>query len=509
MAVSLRGTCLIVCCLTFAGGCSLCAPQRADDGPVFEVTTDSIEAAVERHDVLVLLLYNGADANQSTVNSKRAFARTAGKILTLMNDPYSEFALLPSRASIATEVSAERDSVMLAQLDTAEHPLAAHRLGVHPAELPALRFVRGDASYGYKLRGPAGDFVTRTGLAVLDELKAERALASSAAASDGGDAMRVLGTLHSGASLCAFQQVAHAFRKADEPSAWPAVAFALQPESRGSGCALAAFSSPAVSPPPTVIPPASPPQAAPQAPQAPSALPPERVVLANAPAADPQHHSPTVALVMPPPPTATLTAQHLHAWVHWACLPKVAELRGPTEDAANTATFLRESVVGILWLADASEHARAEADRQLRALAQSLIEARLHGLTLLHASQSNPALEQLRAQLGLRSSASGGGAWPEFVIVRCAGSRFAGVHVLPEAVSPEAVHAFSWRFMEARDRPPLLLLLDGLHRRAAAALATAAESPASVPALLLGISIIAVLACAARWRRAVPRAKQE
>ena len=255
----------------------------------------------------------------------------------------------------------------MAQIDATTHSLAAHRLGVLPVELPSLRFVRGDATYGYKLRAKPGDFVPRTALAVLEELRMPRQLTRRAVDQPESRSMlQLVGSLHRNESVCAFQHVAHAYRKPDEHSAWPAVKFALATDSTAAPDCLSVEALRPEPPPPP--PPASaPPPVEPCAPAPPtvkhrppssrpsksSSRPPpppptvERVLLTNAPSA---HDSP-ITLEMPlarlaegveegcgdsgrPP----LDARGLHAWLHWAALPKVAQLRS----AADTAVFLRE-----------------------------------------------------------------------------------------------------------------------------------------------------------------------
>lgn len=196
-----------------ADACSLCSPQRAGDGPIFELTTDSIDAAAERHDLLVLLLYHEGETSSSTV--KGMFAKAAGRLKQALADPYLDPTLLdPSlRVSMSTVVTDERHSLMLAQIDASAHPLAAARLGVLSVELPALRVLRGDANFGYKLRGPAADFVVRTGRAVLHELNAPRRVTVATLPQQPQEGGRPTGALHVVATLgqrqgiCAVEQV--------------------------------------------------------------------------------------------------------------------------------------------------------------------------------------------------------------------------------------------------------------------------------------------------------------
>jgi hypothetical protein len=390
----LIGTLLSAALTAVVRGCSLCTPQRSTDGPVFELTTDSLDAAAERHDLLVLLLYNGGSLpskpDQQTVNAKSAYSRTAGRLLKAFNDPYLDPAILDPelRASLAVEVTDTRHTVMLAQLDANEHPLAAHRLGVHSQELPALRMLRGDATYGYKIRGPSGDFVTRTGRAVFDELKAARSPAVRLTApaeplpAVGGE-LRLLGELHSSAKACVFQQVkppsahpwhptppsrtpwdptltipprppeqvAHAFRKPDEPSVWPPVTFALHPSSSAAAVCTSLALQPRPSSPPSApkpdahtpasraapLPPPIAPPAAHAAAAADAAVPADHILMYDAPGALSMDARST--LVMPlHGGGARLSAQRLHRWVHWAALPKVAQIA----DAKGAATYLRE-----------------------------------------------------------------------------------------------------------------------------------------------------------------------
>lgn len=369
-------------------GCELCAPSRVEDGPVFELSSESIDAAAERHDLLLLLLYDGRDEGRPTKNSKAALGTTAGRLQKALEDEYLDPALISAdarrAASLSTAVDAKHRSLMVAQLDASLHPLAADRLGVHRIELPALRFVRGDASYGYKIRAPAGDFVTRTGTAVLDELNAPRALARPLLRTEPPDAaappLRLVATIHSAQSLCALQLVAHAYRKADEPSDWPPIAFALNADSTTdpNACRLPALApadvararEPALpaarvpSSPPSVRTPSSLPDArADPAPPSPTALrpsaarpPPPRpakaecIVLQRRPPAAPSTPFATRAADEWEPPTLEMPlgamrpfgAKALHAWVHWAALPKVAVLDG---SAATAATFMREGDV--------------------------------------------------------------------------------------------------------------------------------------------------------------------
>ena len=497
-------------------GCSLCTPTRAGDGPVFELTTDSLDAAAERHDLLLLLLYRGASDEPQMANAKRAFGTTAGRLHSAFNDPYLDPSILDPelRASLASEVTDERHTVMLAQLDAAEHPLALHRLGVHEAELPALRLLRGDASYGYKIRGPPDDFVTRTGLAVFDELKAERAPAvhlSEAAEADAGSHQRqprVIGTLPHGTDTCAFQRVAHAFRKDDPTSTWPAVPFAVQPT---SGECTAAALRPAPAPPPaasapsvgiparhqrTPLPPPPPPRLPPSVASSPTA-----VLMAHAPSAD----GATSTLTMPLAAGARLSAQRLHAWVHWAALPKVAPLDSP----ASVATFLREGTAGLLLHSGEGTPDREAAARRLRALAGWLESRQAHGVTLLHAPRAValPILPSTGpASAALRAAAAGAAPEEEgvvisedleerFVIIRSAGGRVAEVHVMAQPTSDvEAMRALCLRFapVAARDTPTAASTLaraahavsQQLQRVAAAAIPRAAALMSSGEALL-------------------------
>lgn len=256
-------------------GCELCATYRAGDGPVFELTALSIAEAAHQHDLLLLMFY-GKDPSEcsQTRLALSSLASTAGRLEHALSDPYLDPALISVEkrraATLATAVDHAHRSLMIGRIDLSVHREAAILLGVHQAELPALRIVRGVPTYAYKIRARSGDFITRTGVAVLDELNVPLTLVKSektAAASTADIATssrelslgfpRVVATVHSRASLCSLQQVAHAYRKPDEDSGWPAVAFELGAASTVGldECRLPAFSRPPTSPASPVFPP--------------------------------------------------------------------------------------------------------------------------------------------------------------------------------------------------------------------------------------------------------------
>ena len=517
---SMRVTTLVLLsCVLVSHGCELCTAQRTGDGPVFELTDLSFDTAVARHDLLLLLLYKGGADDRPTRTAISALARTAGRLEMSLKDEYLDPVLITPQVrravSLSTVVDHNHHSLMIAQIDVHAHPITAHRMGVHEVELPALRLVRGDATYGYKIRAPNGDFVTRTGMAILDELNApptlvgeevgegEETSTSPKKTADGRPHARVVGTLHSQPSLCAFQQVAHAYRKPDVSSGFPAVGFALDVQGSSAGlsdCPLPAFaprasysppSAPVTAPPPP--PPSSPypSAAAPMATRRPPALPttlepaelmsgPERIVLAVQPATGLAPAAETV-LEMPLHRYAAgggpISPKALHAWVHWAVLPKTARLDGAKRSVLGS-THLREGDVGVLLTSegltseglvservhsDSPSATDAQARVRLERLQQRLMSHGRHGLTLLWGARADRSLHDLLSKLGLgakdaRARDPGGvqeGGGEYFAIIRLAGSRFAEVHVMDndrpidEPISDEALHAFCAGFLNA------------------------------------------------------------
>ena len=328
---------------------------------------------------MLLLLYNRERQDSPTKNSISLLSTVAGRLEAALRDEYLDPMLIdPDKrraVTISKEVDHEHHSLMIAQVDVGTHPLVAYRLGVHPeVELPAIRILRGDATYGYKIRAPAGEFVTRTGKAVLDELNTpvnllttRPSLLPSPAAAKGvsrGEQptslppFLVVATLHTLESVCALQLVAHTFRKPDESSGWPGVAFALSSESTvdAAACphaALTARSSEALHAPSSVAPSASPPSLPPHAPPSRPAghaadLSVEKVVLysSETPISTPFEMPLSLVQAQAKGFSAGLEAKTLHSWVHWAALPKWASLDDDLPVMANSATVAGGSTRG-------------------------------------------------------------------------------------------------------------------------------------------------------------------
>lgn len=480
---------------------------------------------------MLLLLYNRERQDSPTKNSISLLSTVAGRLEAALRDEYLDPMLIdPDKrraVNISKEVDHEHHSLMIAQVDVGTHPLVAYRLGVHPeVELPAIRILRGDATYGYKIRAPAGEFVTRTGKAVLDELNTpvnllttRPSLLPRPTAAKGvfrGEQptslppFLVVATLHTLESVCALQLVAHTFRKPDESSGWPSVAFALSSESTvdAAACphaALTARSSEALHAPSSVAPSASPPSLPPLAPPSRPAghaadLSVEKVVLysSETPISTPFEMPHSLVQAQSKGFSAGLEAKTLHSWVHWAALPKWASLDDDLPVMANSATvaggsarggaaskgplrsmkpiaasgcFLREGDVGILIELPSSRKVgtsagspglttkKAALDR-LRELSSQLISNGFHGLTLLHVERGGAAFHDLVTRLKVATAVGNEIESTEtsksaFLIVRLAGSRVAEAKLLRQpaddcADGDEALYRFCVDFLKAR-----------------------------------------------------------
>lgn len=101
-----------------AHGCSLCAARQVGDGPVFELTADSIDGAAARHDLLLLLLFSGED--KPTAGAQKALGVTAGRLEKALKDPYLDPELISPEArkfaSMSNAVDGDRHSLMVAQV---------------------------------------------------------------------------------------------------------------------------------------------------------------------------------------------------------------------------------------------------------------------------------------------------------------------------------------------------------------------------------------------------------
>ncbi|KAL1495863.1 hypothetical protein AB1Y20_014507 [Prymnesium parvum] len=401
---------------SLAAGCEVCDGVRPTADHVLELTADDLAPLLSRHPLLLLLLYSSGSAS---AEAQRQHAAAA--------------ALLAPHAGVA-----------LARVDVRAHPAVAARLHAFPSDIPALRVLRGDPSFGYPLR--AAHRAAEIAAAMVEE--AARPVggleldAAARARLGGSGKTHVVAWLSSGESKRSVELVAAAFGGA--------VGFAIAP-AEGEDERVELFrerSDDMIGEPASVV---LPPTMARRNASDPRA--------SRAPATSPPFSSPPPPLISPPPPSpppplapplapspplapppqlavAPLSAHELYRWVHWAALPSVYQL-----SSESARVYLREGASGVVFADVAQPKQKAYVRRRLRSVADRLIESGEHGVWLLFADASDRTHDRLRAQLGL-----GEASQPQFAIVVMANSRISAAYVMREPFSYDAVHHFCLRF---------------------------------------------------------------
>ena len=228
-----------------ARACDLCnaPPKPAFEDlseHLFELTADSIETVVASHELLVLVLYDDATASHARL---RNFA-TAASTLKGME---------PTR-------------ILLATIDVGAYAEVAHRLEVPQSTLPAVRLLRGDASFGSEYHGGHSSPDEVVG-ALLEELQlggesvVTRLRPEDEAEWRAANDTRVVARLRRPESLRAYMQVASAFRRA--------IRFGLLLPAPPSAAAAPPLAPPSTPPDGSSPPPRSPPPLAPAPPPPP------------------------------------------------------------------------------------------------------------------------------------------------------------------------------------------------------------------------------------------------
>lgn len=472
---------LLFFCATGAGACDVCdglATRKVASGEVLEISDEGLERLAPAHPLLVLLLYKPHDSRTRQMQEAIDAIAASLKALGLLT------------------------SCVMAQLDADACPRAAAMLHVEPTEMPAIRIVRGDPSFGYALRASGGTVqdlashvraeVERTAAPPLTHLDAPD-MAAFEAAADGGT--RVIAAVHLPHSRRAIEQAAHALHGV--------VAFALPHAAPATppGPAHATASAPTPQPPSAPPPPIASPAPSSAPPAIAKLIAPERVRLIRESSDDFAGEPPTLEMParfpavageapsLAAPPAASprssaanavtnhrmteqddgereesgggWSARQVHRWVRWAALPSVYALTPQT-----AATYLVDGASGVLFVPGAapSGQTRDYATRRLRKVSRQLIEAGDHGLWLLYAGRHDPVHVRLRTQLGLATSGGGGGidggggaggggrggaaaGESDFAIVVMASGRIAHRFVMPPPFTYERVHAHCRAFV--------------------------------------------------------------
>ena len=451
-------TARLVACLQLlstAAACDVCdgiAAKKVASGEVLEISDEGLERLAPAHDLLALLLYRTFDARTQPMQS--AFD------------------------SVAAALKAEGllDRCVMAQLDTEKFPRAAALLHVEAVELPAIRMLRGDASFGYPLRAGFGSSAQELAARIRSEidrgaspLTARLELAALQGFEHDGNDTRVVADVTRPRSVRAIEQVAHALHGAVRF----AMPFAAPPSTAAAGTSSMAAALAPDSPTPPSMPPSAPP--------APSAAPPSRPPVASARAAvvervrllrevsaDTTNDTPLLEMPAAFPavagePAASgeatseatgevggLSARALYRWVRWAALPSVFALT-----QATAPTYLVEGASGVLFQpgVTTSNKTREYAVRRLRKLARRLQDEGAHGLWLLWADSHDPTHARLRVQLGMAEGltpsrdAPGGAPEGEFAIVVMAGGRMLHRFIMPPPLGFEHIHTFALAFL--------------------------------------------------------------
>ena len=422
--------------------CDLCnGPPPTDDSDVLELSPDLLEAAVESHPLLVLMMYDSWDGSKPADTRLRNYANAA-----------------------TTLISMDSQALRLCKVDISAYPEVAQRLEVPTSTLPTMRLLRGDAGFGAEYRGgmTTAEMVSalweeheRGGLdRVVEALNRSQEEEWRAAAGT-----RVVARLRRPESRTAFGQVAATFRNAirfglvsPPPTQPPAPPTTLEP--------------PSLPPPPqAVAPPRSPP---PLAPPSPPPLPgeseaeaeEEEEVLLFRERSGIMAGEAVDELRMPLARGGgnggnggrALTERTLQHWVRWAALPTVFQLTRATAGA-----YLHSGNVGIVFVATGGAEKQVEyVTRRLRRIADGMLGAGQHGLWLLWAERGDAEHARLREMLGLPPVTAGAGAAgeSEFVIARMRSSRVTARYVMEASpFSYAAVADFAGAFARNELRP--------------------------------------------------------
>ena len=176
----------LLCFISRALGCEVCDGARMGEDNVLELTADALEESVRSHPLMLLLLYKSWSSRSDELRKQHSSA--AGQL-------------------------SSRPGLTLARVDLSTHPSVAAQLRVADSEIPTLRVLRGDASFGYALRGG------RTAGEMARAMLAEEAVqfgsierdAPAMAELEASSRTRVVASLSSAESVRAFEQVAAAY----------------------------------------------------------------------------------------------------------------------------------------------------------------------------------------------------------------------------------------------------------------------------------------------------------
>ena len=116
--------------LSLASSCDVCdglAAAKRASGEVLDISHEGLRRLVTSHEVVALLLY-----------------RTWDERSRLLQRAYDD---------AAAALHGEGVRLVMAQIDAGAEPSARLALRVAPTELPAIRILRGDPSFGYALAG--------------------------------------------------------------------------------------------------------------------------------------------------------------------------------------------------------------------------------------------------------------------------------------------------------------------------------------------------------------------
>lgn len=451
---------------SFTAACDVCdgvAAKKVASGEVLEISDEGLERLAPAHPLLALLLYKPYDPRTQPMQS--AFDAVA--------------AALKSEGLL--------DRCVMAQINAESFPRASARLHIEAVELPAIRVLRGDASFGYPLLTGLGSSAQELAAHIKQQLDRGAApLVATLSPADIGDLehrandTRVIAEVSNPMSSHALEQVAHALHGAVRfatPLAPPPGSAPTTPTQTAAAAPTPPSSPPSIPAPSEASKsPTSPPQAGSAARGAAAASTHtasiERVRLLRENSADMVDDPPTIemphhfAAVAGEPPSAraegggqgagaAISARALYRWVRWAALPSVFALT-----PATSSSYLAEGASGVLFLPGLSQsnQTRQYAVRRLRKLASRLNTEEAHGLWLLWAYARDPAHVRLRAQLGLAdatATASAAAATPagsveggEFAIVVMAGGRILHRFVMPPPFGFDNLYAFARAFLD-------------------------------------------------------------
>ena len=171
---------------SLAAGCEVCDGATMGEDNVLELTADALDESVCAHELMLLLLYKSWSSRSDELRKQHV--------------------------SAAAKLSG-RPGITLARVDLSAHPSVAAQLQLADSEIPALRVLRGDASFGYAPR--SGRSAGELAQAMLEEEVVQfgslRRDAAAMAELEASSRTRVVASLSSAESIRAFEQVAAAY----------------------------------------------------------------------------------------------------------------------------------------------------------------------------------------------------------------------------------------------------------------------------------------------------------